>query len=64
MVPFAVADALKRVHVVRDGFKSRAEAERFVQNDYLAGGIITPPTPTKHSLFYRSCTSCCSANQV
>jgi hypothetical protein len=45
---FAVADALQGVHVVQDGFKSRAEAEKFIKDYYLARGIIAPPAPKKH----------------
>jgi hypothetical protein len=32
---FAVADALQRVGVVQDGFKSRAEAEKFIEDYYF-----------------------------
>jgi hypothetical protein len=39
---FAVADALKDARVVQDGFKSRAEAEKFIEGYYLARGIIAP----------------------
>ena len=35
---FAVADALKDARVVQDGFKSRAEAEKFIEDYYLARG--------------------------
>ena len=27
---FAVADALQGIHIVQDGFRSRAEAEKFI----------------------------------
>ncbi len=40
---FAVADALQGVRVVQDGFKSRAEAAKFIEDYYLARGIIAPP---------------------
>ena len=44
---FAVADALQGV-LVQDGFKSRSEAEKFIEDYYLARGIIAPPAPKKH----------------
>ena len=33
---FAVADALQGLRIVHDGFKSRAEAEKFIEDYYLA----------------------------
>lgn len=45
---FAVADALQGVRIVQDGFKTRAEAAKFIENYYLARGIIAPPAPKKH----------------
>ena len=45
---FAVADALQTVRIVQDGFKSRSEAEKFIEDYYLARGIIAPPVPKKH----------------
>jgi hypothetical protein len=45
---FAVADALQGVRIVQDGFKSRAEAEKFIEDYYLARSIIAPPAPNKH----------------
>ena len=47
-VSFAVADALQGIRIVQDGFKSRAEAEKFIEDYYLARGIIAPPAPKKH----------------
>jgi hypothetical protein len=45
---FAVAAALQGVRIVRDGFKTRAEAAKFIEDYYLARGIIAPPAPKKH----------------
>ena len=45
---FAVADALQGVRIVLDGFKTRAEAAKFIEDYYLARGIIAPPAPKKH----------------
>jgi hypothetical protein len=44
---FAVADALQGVHIAQDGFRSRAEAEKFIEDYYLARGIIATPAPKK-----------------
>ena len=40
---FAVADALQGVRIVQDELKSRTEAEKFIEDYYLARGIIAPP---------------------
>ncbi len=45
---FAVADALQDLRLVQDGFTSRAEAEKFIEDYYLARGIIAPPAPKKN----------------
>ena len=45
---FAVADALQGARIVQDGFRSRAAAEKFIEDYYLARGIIAPPAPKKH----------------
>jgi hypothetical protein len=45
---FAVADALQGVRIGQDGFRSRAEAEKFIEDYYLARGIIEPPAPKRH----------------
>ncbi len=45
---FAVVDALQDLRLVQDGFTSRAEAEKFIDDYYLARGIIAPPAPKKH----------------
>ena len=45
---FAVADALQGTRIVQDGFKSRSEAEKFIEDYYLARGIVAPPVPKKH----------------
>ena len=45
---FAVADALQGVRIGQDGFRSRAEAEKFIEDYYLARGIIAPPAPKRH----------------
>ena len=45
---FAVADALEDLRLVQDGFTTRAEAEKFIEDYYLARGIIAPPAPKKH----------------
>jgi hypothetical protein len=39
---FAVADASENPRIVQDGFKSAAEAEKFIEDFYLARGIIRP----------------------
>ena len=51
---FAVADALQGVRIVQDGFRSRAEAEKFIEDYYLARGIIAPHAPKKHDQFWAS----------
>ena len=43
---FAVADALQGF--VAQMFKSPAEAAKFIEDYYLARGIIAPPAPKKH----------------
>jgi hypothetical protein len=45
---FAVADALQSLCTVQDGFKSRAEAEKFIKDYYLARGVIARPIPKAH----------------
>ena len=45
---FAVADALQGVGIVQDGFRSRAEAEKLIEDYYLARGNTAPPAPKKH----------------
>jgi hypothetical protein len=42
---FAAADALQKLHIVQDGFHSAAEAEKFIEDFYLARGIIRPREP-------------------
>ena len=42
---FAVAEALDELRIIQDGFKSAAEAERFIEDFYLARGIIRPRKP-------------------
>ena len=42
---FAAADALQKLRIVQDGFKSAAEAEKFIEDFYLARGIIRPRKP-------------------
>ena len=44
---FAAADALQKLQIVQDGFKSAADAEKFIEDFYLARGIIKPREP-KH----------------
>jgi hypothetical protein len=39
---FAAADALP---IVQDGFHSAAEAEKFIEDFYLARGVIRPRKP-------------------
>jgi hypothetical protein len=39
---FAVADALHEIRIVQHGFKSAAEAEKFIDDFYLARGVIRP----------------------
>jgi hypothetical protein len=42
---FAAADALQNLRIVQDGFKSAAEAEKFIEDFYLARGVIRPSQP-------------------
>ena len=42
---FAAADALQKLRIVQDGFSSAAEAEKFIEDFYLARGIIRPRKP-------------------
>jgi hypothetical protein len=42
---FAAADALEKLRIVQDGFKSAAEAEKFIEDFYLARGVIKPREP-------------------
>ena len=37
---FAAVDALQKLRVVQDGFTSAAEAEKFIEDFYLARGVI------------------------
>jgi hypothetical protein len=39
---FAAADALQKLRIVQVGFKSASEAEKFIEDFYLARGIIRP----------------------
>jgi hypothetical protein len=39
------ADALQKLRIVQDGFKSAAEAEKFIEDFYLARGIFGPRKP-------------------
>ena len=43
--PCPAADALQKLRIVQDGFKSAAEAEIFIEDFYLARGIIRPRKP-------------------
>jgi|HubBroStandDraft_4_1064222.scaffolds.fasta_scaffold2327363_2 hypothetical protein len=42
---FAAADALQKLRIVQDGFKSAVEAEKFIEDFYPARGIIRPRKP-------------------
>ena len=42
---FAAADALEKLRIVQDGFKSAADAEKFIEDFYLARGVIKPRKP-------------------
>ena len=42
---FAAADALQKLRIVQHGFKSAVEAEKFIEDFYLARGIIRPRKP-------------------
>jgi hypothetical protein len=42
---FAGADAFQKLRIVQDGFKSAVEAEEFIEDFYLARGIIRPRKP-------------------
>ena len=39
---FAAADALQKLRIIQDRFKTAAEAEKFIENFYLARGVIRP----------------------
>lgn len=39
---FAAADALQNLRIVKDGFKSASEAEKFIEEFYLARGVLRP----------------------
>ena len=41
---FVAADTLEKLRIVKDGFKSTAEAEKFIEDFYLARGVIRPRT--------------------
>jgi hypothetical protein len=43
--PCPAADALQKLRIVQDGFKSAAEAEKFIEDFYLARGIFGPRKP-------------------
>jgi hypothetical protein len=52
---FAVADALQGAGVVQNGLKSRAEAVKFIEDYYLACGVIEPPAPKNVDQFWAYC---------
>lgn len=39
---FAAADALQNLRIVKDGFKSASDAEKFIEEFYLARGVLRP----------------------
>jgi hypothetical protein len=42
---FATVDALQKLRVVQEGFHSATEAEKFIEDFYLARGVIWPRKP-------------------
>jgi len=38
----AVVDALRSLHVVQAGFRSFDEAEKFIEDFYIARGVLRP----------------------
>jgi hypothetical protein len=42
---FAAADTLQKLRIVQDGFATAAEAEKFIEDFYLARGVVRPPKP-------------------
>jgi hypothetical protein len=42
---FAAADALQKLRIVQEGFHNAAEAEKFIEDFYLARGVIRPRKP-------------------
>jgi hypothetical protein len=42
---FAAADALQKLSIVQGGFTNAAEAEKFIEDFYLARGVIRPRKP-------------------
>jgi hypothetical protein len=47
--PCPAADALQKLRIVQDGFRSAPEAEKFNEDFYLARGIIGPRKPEQWS---------------
>ena len=39
---YAVVDALRGVHTVQDGFKTADAAVRFIEDFYIARGVLKP----------------------
>jgi hypothetical protein len=42
---FAAADALQKLRIVQHGFKSAADVGKFIEDFYLARGVIRPRKP-------------------
>jgi hypothetical protein len=42
---FAAADTLQKLRIVQGGFSSAAEAKKFIEDFYLARGVIRPSKP-------------------
>jgi hypothetical protein len=43
---FVAADTLQKLRIVQDGFATAPEAEKFIEDFYLARGVIRPRTPS------------------
>ena len=39
---FAVVDALRSLHMVQVGFRNADEAEKFIEDFYIARGVLRP----------------------
>ena len=40
---FAAVDALRELHIIQEGFKSADDAEKFIEDFYIARGVLRPP---------------------
>ena len=39
---FAAVDALRELHIIQEGFKSADDAEKFIEDFYIARGVLRP----------------------